>query len=215
MNKHCIIAAVGKNSLHHEWIDKKSRFDLHLIVYDDSYELFKNDCSNVSAQKGYKFRLIYEYLSNNPELIDQYNYFYMPDDDISINSANIRRLFKYMKIFKLDAAQPAIGNSYYSHDHTAKNKDFLLRFTNFIEIMQPCFSNDGLKKVLFTFNESISGWGIDYHWGRILDYRKMNMAVIDDVSSEHTRAVQSDHHEEMNAYVEKYSLSFDIYDIKL
>ena len=215
MNKHCVIAAVGKTSLHPQWICKRSKFDLHLIVYDDSYELFKNDSLYVSEFKGYKFKLIYNYLRSNPNLINQYDYFYMPDDDISINSANIKRLFKYMKIFKLDLAQPAIANSYYSHDHTAKHKDFLLRFTNFVEIMQPCFSREALKKVLFTFDESKSGWGIDYHWGVILDFTKMNMAVIDDVTSEHTRPVQSDHHQELNDYMKKYSLSFDIYDIKL
>lgn len=147
MNKYCVIAAVGKTSLHPQWICKRSKFDLHLIVYDDSYELFKNDSLYVTEVKGCKFKLIYNYLRSNPNLISQYDYFYMPDDDISINSANIKRL-----------AQPAIANSYYSHDHTAKNKDFLLRFTNFVEIMQPCFSREALKKVLFTFDESKSGW---------------------------------------------------------
>lgn len=215
MNRNCVIAAVGKTSLHRQWVNKYSKFDLHLIVYDDSYELFKNDCLNVSSIQGYKFKLIYDYLQSNPKLINQYDYFYMPDDDISINSNNIKKLFKYMKIFKLDLAQPAIANSYYSHDHTAKHKDFLLRFTNFVEIMQPCFSRDALKKVLFTFNESISGWGIDYHWGVILNYTKMNMAVIDDVFSEHTRPVQSDYHQELYDYMKKYDLSYNIYNIKI
>lgn len=211
MNKHCVLAAIGSTSLHREWIKKKSSFDLHLIVYDDSYELFKNDSPYVTASKGYKFKLIHNYLCNNPELIEQYDYFYMPDDDISITSTNIQKLFRFMKKYQLAVAQPAIANSFLSYRHTKKHEDSVLRYTNFVEIMQPCFSREALKKVLFTFDETISGWGIDYHWGKILDYTQMNMAIIDDISSEHTRPVQSDHRQELFNYMKKYNLNFNIY----
>lgn len=211
MNKHCIIATIGSTSLHREWINNNSKFDLHLIVYDDSYELFKNDSPYVTASKGYKFKLIYNYLCSNPDLIEQYDYFYMPDDDISITSANIQKLFRFMKKYQLAVAQPAITNSFYSYPHTAKYKDSILRHTNFVEIMQPCFSREALKKVLFTFDETISGWGIDFHWGKILNYTEYNMAIIDDIDSIHTRPVQSNHHQELSGYMKKYNLSFDIY----
>lgn len=211
MNKHCVLAAIGATSLHRQWISKRSTFDLHLIIYDNSYELFKNDSSYVTASKGYKFKLIHDYLYSNPELIDQYEYFYMPDDDISINSVNIQKLFRFMKKYQLAVAQPAISNSFFSYRHTTRYENSILRYTNFVEIMQPCFSREALKKVLFTFNETISGWGIDYHWGKILDYTQMNMAIIDDISSEHTRPVQSDHRQELFNYMKKYNLNFNIY----
>lgn len=108
MNKHCVLITIGASSLHRKWIKKKSLFDLHLIVYDDSYELFKNDSPYVTASKGYKFKLIYNCLYNNPDLIDQYDYFYMPDDDVSITSTNIQKLFRFMKKHQLVLAQPAI-----------------------------------------------------------------------------------------------------------
>lgn len=211
MIKCCIIAAIGELSLHRKWITKSSRFDLHLIVYDGSYETFKSDSTHVTHAKGYKFKLIYDYLNEKPNIIDQYNYFYMPDDDILIHSAGIHKLFWYMKNYELAIAQPAIANSYYSHSHTLRVPNSKIRYTNFVEIMQPCFSQEALKQVLFTFNASRSGWGIDFHWGKILDFSKMNMAIIDDVVSIHTRPVQSNHHQDLTEYLNKYNLDREIY----
>ncbi len=210
-NKHCVLTAAGASSLHREWINEESTFDLHLIIYDDSYELFKTDSPYVFVNKGFKFKLFYKYLTENEKLMEQYDFFYMPDDDISIDYHNIQKLFDYMEKYELAVAQPAITNSFFSHKHTFRQENSILRYTNFVEIMQPCFSRDALKKVLFTFNESISGWGIDFHWGILLNYAEYNMAIIDDVISIHTRPVQSSHYPEMQEYMAKYNLSSDIF----
>jgi len=211
MNTSCVIAAIGESSLHQKWINKHSKFDLRLIIYDDSYEKFKSDSPYVTQAKGYKFTLIYDYLNNNPTIIDRYNYFFFPDDDISINTAGIHKLFRYMKKYDLAIAQPAIVNSYYSHPHTLRVETSKIRFTNFVEIMMPCFSKDALRRVLFTFNATKYGWGIDFHWGDILEYRHMNMAIIDDIYSVHTRPVRSSHYAELNDYLKRNNLSGKIF----
>jgi hypothetical protein len=205
--KWCIISAVGKTSLHRNWINKYPAFDTHLIVYDDSYEKFKHDTAFIVQDKGSKFNLVNNYLNANKKVLNQYDYFYIPDDDIDIDSLNIHKLFNYMKEYKLAIAQPAINNSYYSYPHTHRRPNSILRYTNFVEVMQPCFSAEALKKVLFTFNENKSGWGIDFRWGELVNYSQFNMAIIDDVISLHTRSVQSNHHDELNAYLQKYNLS--------
>lgn len=210
MNKCCVIAAIGESSLHRKWINKPAKFDLHLIVYDDSYENFKSDSPYVTQAKGYKFTLIHDYLSNNQTIIDQYDYFFLPDDDILINTTGIHKLFRYMKKYNLAIAQPAIGNFYYSHPQTLRVHTSKMRFTNFVEIMKPCFSKEALKKVLFTFNATKYGWGIDFHWGEIVEYRRMNMAIIDDITSLHTRPVRSKYHDELNDYISKNNLSGEI-----
>jgi hypothetical protein len=140
MNTCCVIAAIGKLSLHRKWINKFSKFDLHLIVYDNSYVEFKSDSLYITQAKGYKFTLIHDYLTNNPAIINQYDYFFMPDDDILINTAGIHKLFWYMKRYNLQIAQPAIANSYYSHPATLRVPGSKMRFTNFVEIMKPCLS---------------------------------------------------------------------------
>lgn len=190
-NKYGVFSAVGKESLHRKWITPQCNFDLHLIVYDQSIDDFRNDTPFLSTGIGYKFKLIYQYLVENLELIDRYEYFYFPDDDIIIDSVNIEKLFNYMGEYGLEIAQPALIDSYYTFNHTLRRKDNILRYTNFVEIMQPCFSRKALRKVLFTFNENDTGWGIDFHWGKIIGFSGREMAVIDDVISMHTRPIRS------------------------
>lgn len=214
-NKWCVISAVGENSLHRNWIKSNPKFDLYLITYDNSYDIFKNDTRYIFKSKGYKFKLIYAYVINNMDVFDKYGYFYMPDDDIAIDTDNIHYLFNFMKEYNLEIGQPAISiNSPFSYPHTLRKSNSILRYTNFVEIMQPCFSSEALKKVLFTFNENTSGWGIDFHWGKIIDYRKYNMAIIDAIASEHCRPVQSDHHSELNEYLRKYNLPREVKECK-
>lgn len=43
--KNCVISVVGESSLHKEWIRGICDFDLHLVVYDNSYAEFVNDMS--------------------------------------------------------------------------------------------------------------------------------------------------------------------------
>jgi hypothetical protein len=206
----CIIAAVGQDSLHREWIQNKPDFDLHLIIYDQSYDKYKPDTDFIVQSKGYKLQLIYDYLSDNGKILDHYQYFYFPDDDISIDTRNIHRLFGYMRKYDLAIAQPALSKSYYTFKHTIKRNNSKLRYTNFVEIMQPCFSREALNRTLFTFNNTERGWGADFHWGKLVNYKKYNMAIIDDIISCHTRPVQSESFEELNAYLSKYNLSREI-----
>jgi len=213
LKKYCVISAVGKNSLHREWINESHEFDLHLIVYDNSYNKFYKDTDFITSQKGYKMKLVYDYLTKNPVYIEKYDYFFIPDDDIQIDTANIAKLFEYMIAYNLSIAQPALTNSYYTYEHTIKCKSILLHYINFVEIMTPCFSQDALKKVLFTFNENKSGWGIEFHWSELIGFSGIEMAIIDDIEAVHTRQIQSFNEKnqiELNEYLLKYQLNHEI-----
>jgi hypothetical protein len=71
---------------------------------------------------------------------------------------------------------------------TLHNRSFRLRYTNFIEVMAPCFSAKALAKLLPTFDENLSGWGLDYVWPMLLG-SQANVAIIDDVQILHTRPI--------------------------
>lgn len=161
--------------------------------------------------KGQKFKAIYRYLKRNKNLLKEYDYYYIPDDGIFIDDVNIKTLFGIMEKYNLAIAQPALTNSYFSYDITLKKEESILRYTNFVEMMQPCFSNEALNKILFTFNENLSGWGMDFHWPFIVEYEKKNMAIIDCITSIHARPIGKNYkHEtnqiELNSYLEKYNL---------
>ncbi len=211
--KNCIIATVGKKSLHKNWLHQTQNYDVHLIVYDDSYSGFKHDSAYVSADKGYKLKLVYRYLEKHPEYLAQYEYFFIPDDDILMDYKSIEQLFELMQQYSLSIAQPALFDSYYTYDSLIRDKYTILRYTNFIEMMLPCFSKEALKKVLFTFNENESGWGADYHWPHIINFTGKEMAVLDRIPAVHSRPIQSakaGNFNDLTEYTLKYNLKKDI-----
>jgi len=213
LKKNCVISAVGQSSLHREWIKETTDFDLHIIIYDNSFNKFYNDTDFISYQKGYKFQLVYDYLIKHPYYLEKYEYFFIPDDDILIDAANISKIFQSMQEQKLEIAQPALSDSYYTYEHTIKQKDVMLRYTNFVEMMTPCLSRNALKKVLFTFNDNIIGWGIDFHWSVLISFTGKEMAIIDDVHCVHTRPVKSNTQrnvDKLQYYLQKYNLSREI-----
>lgn len=205
----CVLSAVGKSSLHKEWLNGFCNFDLHLIVYDDSYEIFAKDSPFVSPIKGYKLKGVYRYLMENPQLLDSYEYFFIPDDDISMSADTINSLFDAIREYDLKIAQPALVESYYLWGHTLKDSYCKLRYTNFVEMMVPCFSREALRKVLFTFNENETGWGTETHWPLLIEAKETDMAIIDAISVVHTRPIRSGqvlHRTEAATYLEKYQL---------
>lgn len=102
--KNCVISAIGRNSLHRKWLEGEPHFDLHLIVYDDSMEKFRGDTAYICHLKGYKLKVIYQYLSAHPELQGRYDYFFLSDDDILMNAATINALFEAMCHYRLKIA---------------------------------------------------------------------------------------------------------------
>lgn len=206
----CVISAVGRNSLHRQWLDGEPHFDLHLIVYDDSADLFRGDTEHLCQLKGYKLKVVYRYLELHPELMGRYDYFFIPDDDLQMNAAAINALFEAMRRYGLRVAQPALRMSYFSWKHTLRDRYCRLRYTNFVEMMMPCFSREALEKVLFTFDENETGWGTEAHWPRLLHAGPKDMAIVDEIGVVHARPIQPGrplHRQEQEAYFRKYGLT--------
>ena len=193
LKKYCVISAAGSRSLHNEWLkgEEPPVFDLHLIVYDQSFNKFYDDADFISYRKGYKLNLVFDYLQQHPEYLEHYVYFFIPDDDIQTDAFQIAQLFEFMEKYRLEIAQPSLSKSYYSYPHTLRDKSCLLRYTNFVEMMLPCFSRHALKIVLHTFNANKSGWGTEYHWAKLIDSNHRDMAIIDQIHMIHTRPVRS------------------------
>lgn len=211
----CVIAAVGRDSLHRAWIDGACDFDLHLIVYDDSFEKYQSDTEFVCSLKGFKLNLVHQYLSARPELMGRYEYYFLPDDDILMSPGNINALFAAMRRYNLQIAQPSLVMSYRTWEHTIWDRFTRLRYTNFIEMMVPCFSRAALSRVFFTFAENSTGWGTESHWAQLIGTNHRDMAIVDEVTVRHTRPIQSGqalHCGELAAYLKKYGLKVRVVD---
>ncbi len=184
--KNCVISVVGKNSLHNKWAIRNAscNYDVHLIVCDSCFNKYYEDADYLFYGKGDKMKLIFAYLKMNPHFFEQYDYFFLPDDDVLTNQEEIESLFNSMAKYNLRIAQPSLKGSYFTYPHTLQVHHCRLRYTNFIEMMIPCFSKDALKTVLETHNSEKE---IECQIAEIIESNRQDMAIIDELAMVHVR----------------------------
>lgn len=218
--KNLIISAVGDKSLHKEWINSRSVYDLILIYYGNNHDIFsdyKKDALICIKQAGQKFHLIKTFIKDHFDLVSKYEYVWLPDDDISISVDNLNLMFHTAKQYNLYICQPSVisSNGKIEHDITRPRKGAKLRFTNFVEVMMPLFDVAILLSLYDEFDLSESGWGLDALWPYRLNYPRNRLAVIDEISALHTKPGGSDYARfkikpvtELKSILRKYDISF-------
>lgn len=188
--KNAVFVAAGKDSLHRQLLEGDADFDLHLLIYDGSYNQFYNDTDFICCQSGYKMDMTYHYIHRHPEFLEEYDYFFLMDDDVKMSTEEVNKLFRMMRKYDLKIAQPSLVMSYYTYEHTLHHSLCILRYTNFVEMMIPCFSKKALVQVLPSFEHKVRGCGIEYHWSVLIDTNHHDMAVLDEVQASHIRPLQ-------------------------
>ncbi len=219
-SRNLIISAVGDHSFHKEWISGEPDFDLVLIYYGGNDEIFSNyakDALICIRQKGQKFPLTGAFIHQNLSMTVQYEYVWLPDDDISISTDCVNKLFHVAKEHDLWICQPSVisVDNNVSHAITSPVKNVKLRFTNFVEVMMPLFKTSTLLSLYDDFSISESGWGLDASWSHRLNDPKDRIGVIDEITALHTRPVGSDYSRfrvhpqiELNHILHKYNIAF-------
>ena len=92
-----IISPVGDNSLHSSWMGDDAHFDLVLLYYGDNENIAQSYLyytPYVYTAKGEKYHLLKSFIQSNLDFISNYKYIWFPDDDVSISTQNINKLFK-------------------------------------------------------------------------------------------------------------------------
>jgi hypothetical protein len=195
MKKYLVISTVGNDSLHSEWIQDNPNFDLVLLYYGNKEEIVKEYTKQtpyVYAAKGEKYHLLKSFILSEPEFVSQYSYIWLPDNDVSISTQSINKMFLLAEKYNLLLAQPAMIG-YVSHQITLPQPENLLRYTNFVEVLAPLMSLDTLTLVKDTFDENYSGWGYDFLWPYMLNYPQDKIAIIDSIVMTHTKPVGTDY----------------------
>jgi len=121
-------------------------------------------------------------------LLDRYDGYLFLDGDIEFDCGDLDRLFAFTSAFHFDLAQAAlIAGSHSSWYVTGASRAFVCRETSFVEIMAPYFSRAALKAVLPTFDQSISGYGLDFAWPAILEGNRIG--VVDQIGMRHIKRI--------------------------
>lgn len=218
--RNLVIVCAGDSSLHPRWLQGGENRTWDLIVSyfgDDAERYLRPDVQRVDS-KGTKWPALGAFMENNRELIGQYDFVWLPDDDIDCGSNDIDRMFEVARQEDLSLCQPSLEpDSYFTFPITLTIPVFKLRFTTFVEIMVPCFRRDLLLECVPTMSDTMSGWGLDYVWSTLANASGGRVAIIDAVTVVHTRPVGGPSygllrergiapHEEMRATLQKYGI---------
>ena len=188
--KNLIISPSGSdNSCHKEWIKGKRDFDLMLVNYSDVSGRYKDDADYYFEARGFKFEILKDAIEANVDLVKRYDFVWLPDDDLSIRTEDINKLFDIFNVYRLDYGQPSVKNNYCIHYVTRRRINCVLRYVNFIELMCPLFRTTLLFRVLDTFKLNKSAYGIDWIWAERLNNKRI--AIIDAVAVFHTKPLYS------------------------
>ena len=189
--KNLVLARVGRNSLHSGWVDRRADrdWDLVLVPYQPIPAQDDLDCVVTDVIPGPKWSGLCQLLESWDGWRD-YDYVWMPDDDVLANQDTIGSMFTTAAAVGFDLFAPAMHDaSYYAHFSMMRNRSFSGRWTGFVEIMMPGFSATALKTLQPTLelSETGWGWGLDSLWPKLLDYQ--GVGVIDGSPVLHTRPV--------------------------
>ncbi len=189
--RNLVIVRAGDASLHEEWLggDVERNWDLIVNYFGDDPQRYRRDDVRRIDSKGPKWPALHALIQDIAPDVFGYERVWLPDDDLRATGAGINSFFDIVQKHGLALSQPALTpDSHLGHLITLRNRSFELRFTNFVEIMAPCFDRDCLKRLLTTFNENLSGWGLDFYWPTLIaDWTRI--AIVDAVTVCHTRPI--------------------------
>ncbi len=193
MNRNLVIATSADGGFYNTGQFQTNGFDLALVNFNpDGWEDFSHVQESAKyyvVDKGFKHH-IYKRFIEKYDILDQYDWIWMPDYDVHLDATEIDRLFRIAQDYNLNICQPSLTHdSYHSFPLVLNDPTKLLRYTNYVEIMCPLFKTDVLKKVLGTFTVTYSGWAQDFLWARDLNYERL--AIIDDVQARHVKPIES------------------------
>lgn len=191
-NRNLVVLRANENSLHTQWarnIAPEDRsWDLCISWYGKSVSA-ELECEYLTFQpEDRKYGAIHALFLDGSPLWD-YDRIWFPDDDLMTSWVDINRLFRLFKRHDLLLAQPSLLANHIPVTHlvTRHNPTFSLRYSRFVEGMCPLFAKEAFRICHPSLNGSVYGWGVDVVWPGLLGNPATKMAVIDDVTVEHTR----------------------------
>jgi tetratricopeptide (TPR) repeat protein len=185
-----VVVRAGDNSLHPEWLQGSEARNWDMIVHSFGNECPWEDEEGVeiiratgAEIKGPKLRAIHALYERKKNHFLSYEYVFFPDDDLAADVETFNRIFLLADHFGLHYAQPALTHDSFmgAWGITMENRSFLLRYTNFVEVMAPVFSRAYLQLCAPSFIENISGYGLDLLWSSWIPSPLSRWKVIRDV----------------------------------
>ncbi len=187
--RNLVIVRAGDSSQHAMWLSGPGDRNWDLIVGygGEDPERFRSPDVTLVEAKGPKWPALHRMIDELSDTIAGYDYIWLPDDHIDADLASINTMFDLIAEHHLSLAQPAFStDSDADHDITRVVAGNLLRYTNFVDTVAPCFSRGLLRSCVTEFADATNGLGLDSLWATIPAHDQI--AVIDAVTVRSVRA---------------------------
>ena len=190
-NKYLIVSSMSEQDTKHpeKWVSEKVSYDLVYLSYSQNVHFLAMLKFMVLSIDNFRAFRVYSGKWKNIKLyfdkygFGEYKYFWFPDCDLDIEIDQICKLFKFAETRDFDLCQPAVTlDSFESHSWLYQQKDSVFRPVQFVEVMCPMFKSEVLEKLLWTFDLSYSGYGLDLLWAKYVQGY-----VIDCITVKHMR----------------------------
>ncbi len=186
-----VVVRAGRQSLHQRWIDEAGPlpFDLLVAAYEENViDPSRREIQHILIP-GPKVQGIATLFRRHSELLRDYSYIGLVDDDIDVSVTDLMLCFEIGASRHLEIWQPSLTwDSYFSYAAFLHNPLYKVRYTNFIEMQVPFFSAEALRRCLPLFDLGYET-GIDQLWCRLSTESLYKYAVVDEISVRHTRPV--------------------------
>lgn len=194
MKRNLVISAVGDRSVHGSWIRSpaEASFDLFLVYYGDDPAWACDRARFRLRRKGFKYEHLHHLSERFASELREYERIWCPDDDVYLETTGVNRLFELFEAHRLQLAQPAIADGEYSYAALCQRREYVLRYSPYVEVMCPIFTREAFFRVRDTFLENRSGWGIDWVWPK--RFARREIAILDAVGVRHTGRLGAGEH---------------------
>jgi hypothetical protein len=167
MTKNFVFSSVGDDTIFYNlWVNPIMNYDLYVIYYGDSnenYELYSSKVKGCERRKGSKFQNFLYFFNKYPEIINEYERFFIVDDDIIISAENINALFAISEELGTKICQPSFTrDGKLSHQVTLSLENAICHYSNYVEVNTPLFTKEALFKFMPYMDDTLIGWGIEY-----------------------------------------------------
>jgi hypothetical protein len=134
-----LILRAGKNSVHRSWIwTIRNLVDVAISTYDDSDYSSDGVALWFHHWPGGKLAGVKNFLETNLGVFDNYDYFWLFEDDLTLPISSLRTMISLVDRFKFSLSAPALtSESIMGYPINMTNSRFLFRGTNFVEMMMP------------------------------------------------------------------------------
>lgn len=186
----------GNGSLHSSWITNcvNRNFDVVLLGYHTISDprILTSTAVKVFHYHSYKWWMIQDFFTHQPEFLKNYTSFFFLDDDIEVSGVQIANLFECFNQLPVQLAQPSLTADSFMSWEILKHKKFSgLRYVTTVELMCPMMKQQALETLLPTFKLTKSGWGVDLIWGKLIPkhFGTKQIVVLDIIQVRHSKPV--------------------------